>query len=161
MTIKDLIDSLNNLNILFKGISDSIKNLEQNELESYKNNTEMKYSLIKEIGEVNNSFRQFESTFSEAMLKMNFSDANINRNLQEIKDLIKKTESEIGLPDCKECKVLETSNKALETSKEVNKEKEKWNKRLWGVVIFLGLTVLTLLGLNIANIVKLSGVLAR
>jgi chromosome segregation ATPase len=151
-TVKDLIESLTNLNNVFKGVAESVKNLEENELELYKTNTELKYSLIKEIGDVTSSLRQFESNFSQALLKIDFNDETINRNLQEIKELIKNTDS--MSPDCKDCKLVQT---VKDGSTSLVEEKDKWNKRLWTVVIFLGITVLTLLGLNVTNLIKLSG----
>lgn len=158
-TVKDFIEQLTNLNNIFRGVSESIKNLEENELELYKTNTELKYSLLKELGEVSNSFKQFGANFSQALMKLDFHDDKVTQSLQEIKELIKNTEPiEITDDRCKNCSVVK---EVKDANTVLISEKEKWSKRLWIAVIFLGITVLSLLGLNVTNVIKLSNIVTN
>lgn len=141
--VQTLVTNLSVLNMQLKSMGESLKKLESNEIESFKNNYEFKFSVIGEIKNLGQEINNIQSIFKDMSAKMDINDKSVSTALTEIKDGIENIPAPVS------------SEGSSEKYKLLSEERGKWVKRLWGVVIVLGLSVLALLGLNLFGIVKL------
>ena len=79
-----LIEKLAELNINFKNVSETIKKIETNEIESFKNNYEFKYSVLSELKKIAD---EYKDTIHELSKKIDIKDTHIINLISEIKEL--------------------------------------------------------------------------
>ena len=143
---QSILSALMNFNVQIKTVLDTLKKVEDNEIEAFKNNYDFKNVLTNEI---KNSSQTLMNFLVELTSKMDFKNAMLEKNIEEIKKgmdgvILSVNNAGSDKKDCGHCAII--------------KEKEKWNKRMWWVIIFLFAILITVLGLNLFGVISLPGI---
>lgn len=144
-----LVNNLSGLNVQLKIMAETLKKVENNEMDALKESYDLKYSIINEIKSLGSEFNSMQDSLSNILDKMHVSHEGVDKQFREINESIKKIPA--GSGNCDNCEALKAKDQVI-------KEKERWNKRLWGVAIGLVILLLTLLGLNVTGILRLPGI---
>lgn len=144
--IQELVSTLSKLNNNMDNVVDSLRKLEQNEVESIKAMYDLKISLLKDASDSANALEDIERITETLNNKFNEEISSVKTTIADIKNYIERTlDSKLNninnMPDCLKCVAL-------------NSEKNL-SKRLWWIVLVLTLSIMAILGFNLFGVISI------
>lgn len=152
--IQDLVGMLSSLHVNLSNIADTLRKLEQNEIESIKATYGIKGDFAGEFSDIVNKLENIEKCTDGISEKLLEKLTELRESLSQIqRGVVTSVENKLKNLDL---------NKAGTGNKVEIKEKDmlitrqdKWIKYLCWLCLFLLMSLLALLGLNLTNVVKL------
>ena len=143
---RSLIENLSNLNKNMDKVVDALKRVEQNEIDSLKFDYELKETLAKESVRTEHTMQNIESILinlkDRFLTEMPHHKIIASKTINSIEKIIDKKIGNLNVAtNCKSCQALKVQRRVI--------------KKLWYIVVVLGLGILALLGLNLFGVVKL------
>ncbi len=146
-----LINNLVQFNKELSRVGDSLKQIETNEIDNFKDNIRFKSDLLGRIKESSEHIQEFKTIINALMDKMEVKNGKLLSLLNEIKQEINSPKIDVEKLSKNICEDLK---KEILSNDNFNSDK-KWSKFFFWGFIFELMIILALLGLNLFEKIKL------